>query len=70
MFFKHNEKELAKKLSRNALLNKYEQTERKLQGATKTGDLKKVKSAMNEHHTAEYALLYSDFNKSQENKRK
>lgn len=59
-FFKRREKELSRQ-PRDQLAARYERTEKKLQSATKTGDLRAVKAAMKEHHEAEYAMLHKDY---------
>ncbi|MGM9971049.1 MAG: hypothetical protein ACI35W_01405 [Anaeroplasmataceae bacterium] len=62
MFFKKEEKDLAKRCSQEYLNKKYEQTERKLVSAANTGNLSNVKKAMKEHHKYEYALLFQQYN--------
>lgn len=60
-FFSAEEKRLAKTTSRSELKAKYEQTEKGLQKACKTGNISNVKRAMAKHHTYEYAMLYQTY---------
>lgn len=57
-FFKRKEKQLAKNKSYLELKQGYMSTERELQEAAKTGNVKLLSKAMQKHHDYEYALLY------------
>ena len=69
-FFKQSEKELAASTSRAALKWEYERTERNLERATYTGDIREVKKAMKEHHKYEYALLNQTYERARKRKQR
>ena len=60
-FFTADEKRLAKTMSRSELRAKYEQSEKSLQTACKTGKIANIRRAMAKHHTLEYAMLYQTY---------
>ena len=68
--FKQREKELAAKTPREALKREYERTERNLERATYTGDIREVKKAMKEHHKYEYALLNQTYELARKRKQR
>lgn len=72
MFFKNEEKQLAKRHSKSYLKDKYVKSEMRLNRACKTGKLGNIKKAMKTHHKYEYALLYKQYysNKKIKNKEK
>mgnify|MGYP001861183962 FL=1 len=69
-FFKQSEKELAAKTPREALKREYERTERNLERATYTGDIREVKKAMKEHQKYEYALLTQTYERARKRKQR
>ena len=68
-FFKREEKELAARTSRASLKREYERTERNLERATYTGDIREVRKAMKEHHKYEYALLNQTYERARKQKK-
>lgn len=62
-FFTAEEKRLAKTTSRSVLKSKYEQSEKSLQTACRTGKIANIRRAMAKHHTLEYAMLYQTYDK-------
>ncbi|MGN0819029.1 MAG: hypothetical protein ACI4M6_01355 [Christensenellaceae bacterium] len=63
-FFSNEEKKIAKTTPDFVLKNKYEESEKLLKKACKTGKIKNIKRAMKEHHKYEYALLYQTYYKN------
>lgn len=57
-FFNRLQKKVAKNNSSQTLNSAYKLSEERLKDAAKQGDNKKLKRAMSEHQTYEYALLY------------
>lgn len=60
-FFTSEEKRLAKTTNRRELKAKYEQSEKSLQSACRTGKIANIRRAMAKHHTYEYAMLYQTY---------
>lgn len=55
---------MSKKYSKEYLKRLYQISERKLERACDSGNLKAVKLAMKEHHRYEYALLHQRYDKA------
>lgn len=68
-FFSKKEKEMARRTPRPVLKERYEQSERRLEKACRTGKIANVKRAMASHHTLEYAMLYQTYAKSKGSRR-
>lgn len=63
-FFTEEEKFLGRTKSTNYLKKMYEQSEKRLQAACKTGKIRNIEKSMKYHHKWEYALLYKKYAKS------
>ena len=57
-FFNRKQKEFSKKSTYYELLSGYKKSEKELEKASKKGDSRALRAAMEEHQRYEYALLY------------
>lgn len=69
-FFKSEEKRLAEKVPAAELKRRYEASEERLARAARSGSLPRIKKEMRTHHKYEYALLYRDYAKNRQSRKK
>lgn len=69
-FFKSEEKRLAERIPAAELKRRYEASEERLVRAARRGSLPQIRKEMRKHHKYEYALLYKDYAKNRQSRRK